>query len=168
MSPITEASFTEHYTKHYHGTLRFLLAKGVSRELAHDACQAAWTRAWEKREQFSGGSSVYTWVRVIAWRIFLSEKRRVPVEQLPKHFDAPIHSVAPHAAIDAQRVLKLCTVSERRILSTRYLRGLSNDEAAEALAVKPCNLKSHIFRITQRLRREVWVTPQTNRATIPD
>lgn len=165
--PITEALYAEYYAKHYKGTHRFLLAKGVSQELAEDTCQAAWVRAWEKREQWQGTSSFHVWVNTIAWNYYLGEVRKRPVEQFPEHFDSPVAPVDRHAEMDAERALAICSPNDRQLLAARYLQELSFDDAAALFALKPNTFKTRIFRIAKLLRAKLTALPRKHKRRSP-
>lgn len=73
--PITEESFTTEYTAHHSSTARYLRRIGSPNHMLEDYVQSAWTRAWEKRSEYSGLSTFASWVCAIARNIFLSDVR---------------------------------------------------------------------------------------------
>ena len=164
---MTEELFAQNYEKHYNGTLRFLSAKGASKELAEDTCQAAWARAWEKREQFQGTSSFHSWVNTIAWNHYLSYLRKRPIEQFPEHFDAPVDPVDQHTKMDAERALRLCTVDERRLLATRYLQDMTYEEVAKVLSLNQNTLKTRVARLAHKLRVKLTPLPRKCKRRAP-
>ena len=67
---MTNEYFVDAYQKGFPLTVRFLLSRGLSHEVALDTAQAAWTKSWERREQLREPSLVRTWTNAIALNIY--------------------------------------------------------------------------------------------------
>lgn len=156
---VTETAFAESYSAGYKFVLRFLLRKGASPDLASDVCQSAWARAWEKREQFNGDAKFSSWVCAIAWNLFLADKRRRVIEQLPDNFNTAAPMVNTDSGIDASRVLAMCLPKERQLLIARYIDGLPNKKAAGELGLHPITARVNLLRLTQKIRVKLKKKP---------
>src|SRR5712692_963594 len=103
---ISREEFGCAYERWFHLTVRFLTAKGLSRDAAIEIAQAAWTRGWECRGQLRDSAFLLTWVNSIALNAYRGSLRR------ERKFQAlPEIAIAPRlnlAAIDISRILTAC------------------------------------------------------------
>ncbi len=67
---MTREGYGQAYQKGFSLTVRFLLSRGVQRDAADEAAQAAWVKGWERLEQLRNESSVTTWVNTIALNVY--------------------------------------------------------------------------------------------------
>lgn len=109
-------------------TVRFLMSKGVSNDLASETAQAAWTKGWERRGQLRNPVMLVAWVNSIALNLYRNYLRKQRTMQaLP---ELATSSGIDMAALDARRVLKYCNDRERQILQWAYIDGWRTCEIA--------------------------------------
>jgi len=144
----------EEYGLVYHSdfpkTVRFLLSQGAVVQVAEEVAQAAWARGWERREQFKGDSNIVTWVNAIARNRYRAEFRHPRMEKL---LDLEIGQFTPEfdARVDLQKILKLCTPDERRILDLRLLE-YDFEEIGCLEGISEVGARIKAFRAYGRLR----------------
>lgn len=149
---MTQETFSELYIVGKIKTYGFLRRKGLIQEVAEEHAQAAWVKAWEKREQFSGISTFQSWVNTIAWHIVLDSRRCKSAEQFPELFDIVAPRLPINEHIDAHKLLGLCTTYEQKLFSVRYFDDLTFDETAIVLAINPSTLRNKIYKAMKRIR----------------
>jgi RNA polymerase sigma-70 factor, ECF subfamily len=141
--------------------LRFV----ADRELAQEATQDAFLRAWRGIERFQGGSRFFTWL----YRIGINEAKRraareptertVSIEEEPI-LEAPDWSQAPDTRME-QDDLRQALENSIRALPFEYrapvilrdVQGLSTRDAAEVMELSEAAFKSRLHRARLVLRR---------------
>jgi RNA polymerase sigma-70 factor (ECF subfamily) len=118
---------------------------------AEDATQLALVAAWRNLDRFQHRSSFSTWLYRIAHNAALSiVRRRVPepVEDPASHLPTP-ERWHEHSIVDAdmvQRALEKIPPDFRSALVLREYAGMSYQEIAETLGIKPETAKTRISR----------------------
>jgi DNA-directed RNA polymerase specialized sigma24 family protein len=116
--PAFEEAFAVGTTK----TVRFLLSKGCTAEEAEELAQIAWSKAWEKRDQFRGDCPLANWVISIALNLLRCEWRRpkrVFVEESTVYLlGRPAHH---DAKILVEQILALVNPATRQLLIDGYI-----------------------------------------------
>lgn len=149
---MTREDFAAAYETGYRRTMRFLRAKGISREHASDVSQTAWTKGWERLDQLQNDGMVLTWVNTIALNVHRQLQRREPAWQ-----DLPEIGTKPRvnlAAIDLARILKICGPGDRTYLNYQ-LNGLSPSEIARLRGVPESAIRVRLLRARRAARRRV-------------
>jgi RNA polymerase sigma-70 factor (ECF subfamily) len=147
-----------------------------SEEDARDAVQEAFLKAFEKLGEFQGESRISTWLHRIAVNAALmklrSRRRRPeePIDDLLPRFQADGHhaggpGVVPpwriemETELDRKRTLETVVAcvdrlpeSYRTVILLRDVEGLSTEEAADALGIRPDALKMRLHRARLALR----------------
>ena len=145
-----------------------------SDEEAHDATQEAFLQAFRAIDRFQGEAQLSTWlhrITVNACLMRLRRRRRHPeaaLEDLLPTFDETGHRVEEHASEWTEDVLgrmeqaQLAKVvrdaidrlpeNARCVLVLRDIEGLSTEEAAQALGIRPEAAKMRLHRARQALR----------------
>jgi RNA polymerase sigma factor (sigma-70 family) len=121
--------FTQHYQTGIQKVYRFLRSRGVSIETAEELAQAAWVRAWEKRNQYRGECSLLSWVTTIAFRLYLSLVRHnnTVLDQLNIRLATPTKDL--DAELDLETLLGMATEKQAKALRDYYIAGKSVNRA---------------------------------------
>jgi RNA polymerase sigma-70 factor (ECF subfamily) len=131
-----------------------------SRELAEDAVQDGLLRAWNKRHQFYGDSTLETWIHRIAINaaLHLLRKQR-PGAFEPLEFDiaddgnAPEQAGAEHDLRDQlATALRYLSDFERVCFVLKHLEEWKLDEIAQELDTNISAVKQALFRGVKKLR----------------
>lgn len=155
MAPIvcpSAAEFQLAYSEHFENTLRFILSRGASLDIAHDITQAAWLRAWERLQQLRDPLALPYWVNTIALNIFRSEQK---TQQKRCYGDPPIPCVRPDIdrRIHAQDCLARCKSDfDRQLLVRYYFYGHTEHELAESYGLSPIAVRVRLHRA----RKSTW------------
>jgi RNA polymerase sigma-70 factor (ECF subfamily) len=141
--------------------LRFV----ADRELAQEATQDAFLRAWRGIERFQGRSRFFTWL----YRIGINEAKRraareptertVSIEEEPI-LEAPDWSEAPDTRMEQDDLRRALEESIRALpfeyrapVILRDVEGLSTRDAAEVMELSEAAFKSRLHRARLVLRR---------------
>lgn len=147
----------------------FRIARGVLRDdaEAEDVVQEAYVRAFTRLEEFRGDSSFGTWVSRIAYNEALGRlRRRRPTAELTV-LDSPAQAdIIPFPAIatDPERTMAQREVQKllenaiddlpqdfRSVLISRVVEGLSIEDTAIVLGIKPQTVKTRLHRARKLL-----------------
>ena len=110
-----QASFDEFYVATRRVVLGQLTVMTLDRELAADAVQEAYTRAWQRWARVSQLDNPSAWVRTVAWRVAVSHFRRraVATRLLPsaqaEPTASPIRAGYSSSAIGRPRIRESAT-----------------------------------------------------------
>ncbi|MGD0296042.1 MAG: sigma-70 family RNA polymerase sigma factor [Bryobacteraceae bacterium] len=127
---MTSEEYGSAYRKGFIRTVRLLITRGLSCDGAQETAQAAWVRGWERLGQLRDPNMVVTWINTIALNMYRTNLRREPFSQeLP---EVPTPPAVNLAAIDVQRILKICKKKDRLVLQRRYLEEHEVREIAHA------------------------------------
>jgi RNA polymerase sigma factor (sigma-70 family) len=142
------------YQKGFNLTVRFLLSRGVQRDLADEAAQAAWVKGWERREQLRNESLVVTWVNTIALNVY---RRQIRTQTLhPQVSQLPDKTVSIDvAAMDVARILQFCRPSDRHLLEQQYVNGVTTEELAREQGVTKTAIRIRLLRARRDARSQV-------------
>ncbi len=151
---MTKEGYGQAYQKGFNLTVRFLLSRGVQRDFADEAAQAAWVKGWERLRQLRNESSVITWVNTIALNI---HRRLVRREAIPPALPmVPGKTVNIEvAAIDAARILDFCRPSDRYLLEQQYVNGVTTEEIAREQGVTETAIRIRLLRARRYARSQV-------------
>jgi RNA polymerase sigma factor (sigma-70 family) len=149
-APITRECFADAYLKGYRMTVRFLLAKGANVDVAEELAQSAWARGWEAREQLQLEDRILPWVNSIAYHRFCNDQRRARHVELTEITDTKVPSAA--MALDAEKLLNLCSPFDKTLLMQRYVDGMELKEIAAAQGLSEIAVRVRIHRCRCCLR----------------
>jgi RNA polymerase sigma-70 factor (ECF subfamily) len=150
------AAFTELVSTYHHDMLRLALVITGDHDLADDAVQAAWHRAWHKLRQLREPARVRAWLLTIAANEARQAlRRRARLVRMP-----PELSEAPPMrdridALDLARALSQLKPEDRVLVGLRYVSGFSAPELAIELGISAEGVRSRLKRILDRLRLEL-------------
>ncbi len=121
---------------------------------ADDLAQETFLAAWRAIANFRGESSFSTWLYRIAYSRFLMQARkRKPDDQLGEWQEtAPSGENATLARVDLERAFAKLSPQESAALTMCFALGMSNSEAATAMAIPLGTLKSHVLRGREKLK----------------
>lgn len=129
-------------------------------DMAEDAVQQAWKRAWRQLGTIRKPDRVKGWLVAVAAnearQMVRSEGRRRRREQ------AHLAQVAPNDMVDVvnerlhlDAVLAALDVRDRELLALRYVAGLNATEIAGLRRSSPGAVRSRLARLIARLREEL-------------
>lgn len=131
------------------------------RDLAEEAAQQAFVRAWQAAQSFDPSRELGPWLATIARRtaidVFRRESRRVhvPLEEVAPSDRAvvtlPVDIDKSFAVWEVRRALAELPEEERRLVALQHLDGLTHGEIAERLGIPIGTVKSRSFRAHRRL-----------------
>lgn len=138
--------------------LRLCAAYLRDRELAQDAVQETFLKAYRGLARFRGDCSEKTWLTGIAvntcknirrgaW--FRQAERRVPLDSLP--LPAPAPTAGEDSVALAQEVMRL-PPKEREAVLLYYYQGLQANQIARALGISAAAVSKRLKRARERLR----------------
>jgi RNA polymerase sigma factor (sigma-70 family) len=149
---MTKETYGLAYQRGFDRTVRFLISRGIGRDIANDVAQTAWTKGWERRGQLRDESALFTWINTIALNTYRCVLRSEPVYQaMPELYSKAEVNVA---AIDLARILKRCCPRDRALLELQ-LRGDSTEEIAEEQGITKTALRIRLLRARRRARSSV-------------
>jgi RNA polymerase sigma-70 factor, ECF subfamily len=121
------------------------------RELAEDAAQAAWARAWQRMHQLRDPAKVRSWLVAVA----ANEARQIARKgrpRLDRGSASGYGSEADPALIDLSRALAGLPPEDRQLLGLRYVSGLTSAEIGTELGMSAGAVRHRLMRIVGRLR----------------
>jgi RNA polymerase sigma factor (sigma-70 family) len=130
---------------------------GGNRELAEEAVQDVFVKAWRAAATFDPDRPLSPWLYEIARRsaadIARRESRRPPTTQLSPTAPTPADGDAldPWEAWEVRRALAELPGDELELLRLTHFVGLSQSQIAERLAVPIGTVKSRVHRAHRRL-----------------
>lgn len=154
-----------------HNQRLFRLARSILRDdgEAEDALQEAYVRAFSRLGEFRGASALATWLSRIVINEALGRLRRsqprltgaielsTMADIVP--FPGAIAAPDPERATAQREILRFVerAVDElpdifRTVFVARVIEGLSVDETAESLSLRPETVKTRLFRARELLR----------------
>lgn len=161
---MTNEAFGRAYQKGFNSTVRFLVSRGISYEMALDTAQDAWTKSWEKRDQLRQPSLVLTWTNTIALNVYRSllrrERQTEPLAEVEASTDLNI------AAIDVERILKECKANDRLVLEEHYIEGYRTTEIAKLHDCSETAVRIRLLRARRKLKQHVLKVRPGGRLTL--
>lgn len=157
---MTSDYFSSAYQRGFHLTVRFLLSRGITYEMALDTAQTAWTKSWEKREQLRQPSLLLTWTNSIALNVYRSMLRRESASDLLPEPEASISQNL--AAIDVERILTQCKPNDRTVIENHYIDGYKTWEIARLHGCSETAVRIRLHRARRKLQSQV-VNPKSVR-----
>lgn len=167
-------AFAELFERHFAATLRFAVPMlDGDQQLAEDAVQDAWIKAWRALPTFRGTSAVRTWLFSITARAALDARRRrrpTPIddrllEPLANETRPGARSGDPYevfAGLELWQALQVALDelpwNQRACWLLREMDDLSYDEIARVLELSPTVVRGQLHRARRTLatRMEQW------------
>ena len=153
-----EAAFTQIVARYHPDLLRIARVVGGDPELAAEAAQSAWIRAWRRLGDLRDPAGLRPWLMSIAANEARQMVRSGGRRRLREINVAP-HGTTVEAAVTARIDLSnaLATIEplDRELLALRYLAGLDSSEIGRAVGMSATAVRSRLARARERLRAEL-------------
>lgn len=145
------------YVRQVYGTCLRLTDRAQD---AEDFTQRVFVRAWRRLESFRGDSPLGPWLRSIAVRLMIDERRSRWREDLAtvehdREFEDPAPRRVSDAVIDLERALRTLPPGARRVLVLHDIEGLTHREIAGRLGVSVGTTKTQLFRARRALKERL-------------
>jgi RNA polymerase sigma-70 factor, ECF subfamily len=161
-----DAAFTELVARHHRDVLRVAYVICRDPQLAEDAAQSAWAKAWTRLGDVRDPDLVRGWLVAVtaneARRVMRSRRhgvREISVSDLEgAGRDAPPTSdPGPHriALADLAHVLGALDPADRALIALRFVGELSSEEIGAALGMSASGARGRLSRLLIRLRGEL-------------
>lgn len=127
------------------------MLRRVAGDHADDLAQEAFLAAWRSAESWRGDSSYFSWLARIAWRQFLSHKRR---ERPTEEFNEADHVAVgdcPSSRMGIDQAMARLPARERMAATLCLAEGYSHGEAARIMEIPLGTLKSLVSRARKGL-----------------
>lgn len=131
----------------------------ASADLAAEATQAAFVKAWENLDRFDFRHRFFSWLYRIALNEALDLAGRgrreaaLPENGLPSGDDPERDCAAAESRDHLHRALAELEPPERALVALRHLQGLSYTELSEVFGIPERTIKSRLFSARKKLRR---------------
>ena len=164
------AAFSELFARHFHPTFRYALHMlDGDEQVAEDAAQDAWLKAWRHLPDFRGESEFQTWVfRITARQVTDSRRRKRPIVVDPTLLEpvkAQSHDIDPErrlANVQLWEALSLALSElpwrQRASWLLREFEDLSYERISKILDTSPTVVRGQLHRARRGLaiRMEQW------------
>ena len=140
------------------------------RTLAEDVAQETFLRFWQTAPSWdqAGKATILTWLRRVATRICIDEKRRktpIYTDQVPEQVN---HSAGPYLelarsenAVAVQTAMMRLPERQRAALVLSFYQQLSQAEGASAMGIKEKAYESLLFRAKAKLKSELMTKKES-------
>jgi RNA polymerase sigma-70 factor (ECF subfamily) len=159
------AAYEDVVEAHYASIYRLLLFLTRNASVAEDMTQEVFASAWAGLGDFRGEASLKTWLRRIAYNLFLDAQRRRRRDQVlagrgsrisPESAPDPLSRLmADEHLARMYQALEDIEDAERAVLLLHYLDGLSYREMARVLQQPAGTVKWMTHQALERLRTRV-------------
>ena len=162
-----EAAFARLVAEHHGPMLRVAYVITGDAEVARDAVQSAWPRAWQHMRSLRDPLQVRSWLVAIAanearkargrrrgWIVDISGEVEV---------DTQAEQGETLELLDLERVLRTLSADQRTLLALRYVAGLDSTEIARHFGMSASGVRSRLARTLERIRIDLDVQPETDR-----
>ena len=159
-----EAAFARIVAAHHDDMARVAFVVCGDVELAQEAVQAAWQKAWAKLGTIRATDRLRPWLVSIAAneaRQLARSRHRRWMRETAIDGDEPSDArTAPDPAgrageLDLANALASLGPDDRTIIALRYAAGLTSDEIGRAIGMTGGGVRARIARLLNRLREEL-------------
>jgi RNA polymerase sigma-70 factor (ECF subfamily) len=175
-----EEAFGTLMREHYERVFRLVLGILNNEHDARDVCQEVWLTVWKNLKNFRGDARFTTWVHPIAVRRSIDHLRRrrrwlsrfVPfladdnTEMTHEAVPEPQETTDPRRDVERterdqrfERALAAMPPKHRAVLALREIDGLSYDEIAKAMNIRPGTVMSRLYHARRLLARKLGELP---------
>jgi RNA polymerase sigma-70 factor (ECF subfamily) len=128
-------------------------------DLAREAVQAAWIKAWRRLDSVHSPDRLRPWLMSVAAnearQILRSAARRYRYERRSAPPAPGLDPGLRAEVLDLAEAVSRLDVDERRLLGLRYAAGLSSEEIAHEMGGSAASVRGRLARLTSRLRSEL-------------
>ena len=156
------AAFTEIVALHHAELVRVAYLVCGDQDLARDAAQAAWIKAWQNMAGLRNPERLRPWLLSIAVneaRQIVRSRRRRPVVQIDSMVVEPSSAGPSPDRVDLIAALGHLTPADRSLLALRYVAGIETEAIARATGRTASGTRTRLSRLLARLREEVRDAP---------
>lgn len=157
-----EVAFARIVSEHHEDMRRVCAIVCGDDDLAEEAVQAAWPRAWKKLDTVRDPERLRPWLISIAvnearqiLRKRLRRRAKVDVVYLDEERAGGVDPAHGIDLIDLRAALSKLDPDDRALLAMRYVAGFSATELSIALGISPSGTRSRFERLLTRLRTEL-------------
>jgi RNA polymerase sigma-70 factor (ECF subfamily) len=124
---------------------------------ADDLAQETFIAAYQKIQQFRATGTFNAWLHSIAWRLFLSWKRKqarqAEVPMIEEVFEDRGNTL--DAEMTAQRLMQVLSADQRVTVTLSYAEGMTHPQISEITGIPLGTVKSHINRAIKKMKQHV-------------
>jgi RNA polymerase sigma-70 factor (ECF subfamily) len=157
-----EGAFASIVGAHHEDMRRVCVVVVGSDEIADEAVEAAWSKAWRKLGSVRDPERLRAWLVSIAVnearQLVRSRARRAMVEITVDRLDEMTDDDSVGSAIrriDLRRALERLEPDDRALLAMRYVAGFDATELAYATGRTPSGTRARLARLLGRLEKEL-------------
>jgi RNA polymerase sigma-70 factor (ECF subfamily) len=147
-------------SEHYAPMVRAAYVITGDSELAREATQAAWTKAWRRLSSLLQPERVRPWLVAIAAnearQLVRGQHRRTIREITVGMRDRPDGDPAARIEVmDLKRAVLRLPPGDQSLLALRFVAGLDSAEIGEQSGMSASGVRSRLARVLDRLRKEL-------------
>lgn len=165
-----EIAFARIVAEHHDDMARVAYVMCGDVDLAQEAVQSAWTKAWTRLDSIREADRLKPWLVSIAAneakQLVRSRSRRrvreIPMPDGPADGAEPVSltgagadPAARIADLDLANALATLDDFDRTLVALRYAAGLTSDEIGRAIGMTGGGVRARLSRLLDRLRREL-------------
>jgi RNA polymerase sigma factor (sigma-70 family) len=154
-----EAAFTRLVAAYHQDLVRVAFAITGDPDMAADAAQLAWNRAWRKLSSVRDANQVRSWLVAIAAnearQLLRRQRRRTVVEIQVAPEPGPRTTEQSVSRVDLANALGRLNPEDRELLALRYVLGLDATEIATLRRNSASGTRARLARVLARLREEL-------------
>ena len=154
-----QESFTRLVATYHEDLIRVAFVVTGDADMAADAAQLAWDRAWRRLDSLRDPTKARSWLVAVAGneaRQLVRRQRRRRVVEIQVE-DAPGDPSTEGSAsrLDLANALARLRPEDRELIALRYVLGLDATEIAAMRRTSPSGTRARLARVLTRLRREL-------------
>ncbi len=128
-------------------------------ELAREATQIAWTKAWQRLGTLQDPERIRAWLVAIAMnearQLIRRQRRRTAHEISVPPDDGSPDPAGRIEVVDLRRAVGRLSAHDQALLAMRFAAGLDSSEIGAQSGMSPSGVRSRLARLLDRLRQEL-------------
>jgi RNA polymerase sigma-70 factor (ECF subfamily) len=160
---VTKEEYGAAYEKYFRYTVSFLLSIGVRGDDAEDLAQRAWMRGLERLHQLRNPKRVEHWINSIAYNFRIMDIRKAHPEEEYDETRDPRRKLADGeaaASVDVQKILRLCSPEDRKLLVLLHIQGCRYREISESFNINRITLRVRMRRVSKKVLKALEASRQ--------
>jgi RNA polymerase sigma-70 factor (ECF subfamily) len=165
-----EIAFARIVAAHHDDMARVAYVMCGDDDLAQEAVQSAWSKAWTRLDSIRDAERLKPWLVSIAAneakQLVRSRSRRrvreIPMPAGPADGPEPVSMTGTGADpgnrvadLDLAKALETLDDTDRMLVALRYAAGLTSDEIGRVIGMTGGGVRARLARLLDRLRREL-------------